>query len=112
MTVIYAVICRSTDSTVLSEVCDKDIKGSVGPVFLELLQHICRNPKCLEENEYKTFVQSNDSVDFFSHFLEACNAAIGEASEMEEDYYFHLLKRKEVIYGCLGDDPDLRDQKV
>mgnify|MGYP003546626118 FL=1 len=98
MTVLYAVICRSSDAVILTEVCDKDIKGSVGPVFLELLQHLRDHPNFVPDGSMKTFVQRNQlEIDFFSNFLEACSAAIGEAGDQAPDHYFHLLQKRSVM---------------
>jgi len=114
MTIVYAVVCRAKDAAVLAEVCDRDIKGSVAPVMVELLQHLRDHPTFFNDGDRKTFVQRNESeLDFFSHFIEACSAAIGEGSEDEQqEHYFHLFFKDEVFYACLADDPDTRDQKV
>lgn len=115
MTIVYAVVCRARDAAVLAEACDRDIKGSVGPVMVELLQHLSKNPELFADGDMKTFVQRNDDedqLDFFSHFIEACSAAIGEGTVETEEHYFHLYFKDELFYCCLGDDPDTRDQKV
>lgn len=114
MTIVYAVVCRARDAAVLSEVCDRDVKGSVGPVMVELLQHLRDNPQFFEDGDRKTFVQRNESeMDFFSHFIEACSAAIGDdVGEEAVEHYFHLYFKDEVFYCCLSDDPDTADQKV
>jgi hypothetical protein len=130
MVLIYAVVCRATDAVVLSEACDKDLKGSIGPAFLELLQHL-RDERPLAEGDRQTFVQKEESTtinnavdDFMSYFLRSCQAAIGETKDWEEaqdgegdggvndDYYFHIFRRNDVYYGCLGDDARLAYQKV
>lgn len=114
MTLIYAVVCRATDAVVLSEACDKDLKAVIGPAFMELLQHLRNHP--LDEGDRQTFVQKPTSVeqqyDFMSHFLMSCQAAIGETENIEDDYYFHIFRRNDVYYGCLGDDARLPYQKV
>ena len=115
MTIVYAVVCRANDATILAECCDRDIKGSVGPAMVELLQHLRDNPQFFEDGDRKTFVQRNDSErDFFSHFIEACAVAMGDETSDSEamEHYFHLYLKDEVYYCCLGDDPDTRDQKV
>ena len=114
MTIVYAVVCRAKDAAVLTEACDRDIKGSVGPVMVELLQHLRDHPDFFADGDMKTFVQRNeeDRLDFFSHFIEACSAAIGEGTRDTVVHFFHLYFKDEVFYCCLGDDPDTRDQKV
>lgn len=114
MTIVYAAVSRAKDATIFSEVCDRDVKGTVGPVMVELLQHLSQHPDFFQDGDRKTFVQRNDSeTDFFSHFIEACAAAIGdESGEDSTEHYVHLLYKDEVFYCCLGDDPDTRDQKV
>jgi Regulated-SNARE-like domain len=126
MVLIYAVVCRVTDAVVLSEACDKDLKSSIGPAFLELLEHL-REQHPLAEGDRQTFVQKdeentiNSVVDgFLSHFMRSCSAALGEAEDnnlapgesSDMDYYFHIFRRNDVYYGCLGDDARLPYQKV
>lgn len=115
MTIIYAVICRAKDAAVLTEVCDKDVKGTFGSVMVELLQHLRDHPELFQDGDLKTFVQKNQAeIDFFSHFLEACSAALGDEEEgsSTSEHYFHLFFKDGVFYCCLGDDADTRDQKV
>lgn len=114
MTIIYAVICRAKDAAILTEVCDRDIKGTFGTVMVELLQHLRDHPEFFKDGDLKTFVQRNQAeMDFFSHFLEACSAALGDdADDGILENYFHLFFKDGVFYCCLGDDPDTRDQKV
>ena len=114
MTIIYAVICRAKDAAILTEVCDRDVKGTFGSVMVELLQHLRDHPEFFQDGDLKTFVQRNQAeMDFFSHFLEACSAAIGDEDDTAApENYFHLFFKDGVFYCCLGDDPETRDQKV
>lgn len=113
MTIIYAVVCRAKDAAILTEVCDRDIKGTFGSVMVELLQHLRDHPDFFKEGDLKTFVQRNQAErDFFSHFLEACSAALGDDDDATADSYFHLYFTRGVYYCCLADDSDARDQKV
>jgi len=45
-----------------------------------------------------------------------CVQKIGDNNEDGEnemqEHYFHLTRKDNVFYCCLGDDPDPRDQKV
>jgi Regulated-SNARE-like domain len=125
MVLIYAVVCRATDAVVLSEACDKDLKSSIGPAFLELLEHL-RDQHLLVEGDRQTFVQKDEEStinavvdDFLSHFMRSCSAALGDAEDnltpgesADMDYYFHIFRRNDVYYGCLGDDARLPYQKV
>ena len=115
MTIIYAVICRAKDAAILTEVCDRDVKGTFGTVMVELLQHLRDHPEFFQDGDLKTFVQRNQAeMDFFSHFLEACNVALGDEEEGKGpvENYFHLFFKDGVYFCCLGDDPDPQDQKV
>ena len=92
-----------------------------------LRDHRHSEKKLMEEGDRKTFVQRNHhpvgggAVDFWADFLDtACNAAFGGGEEEEEDgmasleeeHYFHVYLKGGVFYCCIGDDSDLRDQKV
>lgn len=121
MTIVYACICRSKDAAILTEVCDKDVKGTVGQVVAELMQHLRDHPNFFKDGDLKTFVQRNEAEnDFFSHFIEACSAALGDETDDNnntQEHYFHLYYTATtptdgIYYCCLGDDPDTRDQKV
>jgi hypothetical protein len=113
MTIVYVSICRARDAAILCEVTDPQVKGTnVSQVAIQLLEHLRDHPTLMEEGERKTFVHHNaPEVDFLSHFVEACATAMGEEEELDE-YYFHLFLKDQVYYVCLGDDADVRDQKV
>lgn len=116
MTIIYSVICRAKDATILTEVCDRDLKGTFGSVWLELFQHLRDHPDFFKDGDLKTFVQRNQAeMDFFSHFLEACSAVLNKDDDINNsnpETFFHIFFNNGVFYGCLGDDSDTRDQKV
>jgi hypothetical protein len=117
--ILYALICRRDDTAVLADcVCDSELRGSFSQVFVELLHHLRDHPGYCREGDLRTFVQRNDSTDFFLHFLDACTAFGGGGDEGggEEDsgreHYFQVFLKNGIFYGCLADDPDPRDQKV
>lgn len=115
--IVYASIARIRDGAVLVEVTSADYnKGNAGQVMTTLVQHLKDHPELIEDGQRKTFIQRNEmETDFFSHFIEACAVAIGDNGDEEnglEEHYFHLYRKDDVYYCCLGDDPDPRDQKV
>jgi hypothetical protein len=125
MTILYTVICRIKDVAILVEVCDSDIKGTFSTIMIELLQHLYKNNTndntIFNDGDCKTFIQQNtEELDFFSHFLEACNNSIynttgndtNDGTNDTENHYFHLYYKNGIYYCCLSDDSDLRDQKV
>jgi len=110
--IIYAVICRARDAAVLADCASKELRGNASQVTQMLLEHLRDHPGLILEGECKTFVQRNEAEnDFFSHFIEACATALGD-DQFADEHYFHLYFKEEVYYCCLGDDPDVRDQKV
>lgn len=110
--IIYAVIARLKDAAVLVDCCDPLLKGNAPLVTSVLMEHLRDNPSVLEEGDRLTFVQRNaeENPDFFSHFLEACSTALGE--DTVDENYFHMYLSGGVVYCCIGDDADTRDQKV
>lgn len=111
--IIYAVIARASDAAILVDCCDPLLKGNAPLVTQVLMEHLRDNPTLVSEGDRRTFVQRNadESLDFFSHFLDAaCSMALGE--DMVDEHYFHLLLRDGVYYSCISDDEDSRDQKV
>lgn len=110
--IIYTVICRVRDVAVLVEVSSPELSGNAPQVTTKLLTHLRDHPELLVEGEYKTFVQRNQQEeDFLSNIVQSCASVLNE-EPWDEDYYFHLLMRDGVFYCCIGDDPDIRDQKV
>ena len=111
--IIYTVICRSRDTAVLVEVSSPELlSGNAPQVTATLLGHLHDHPEILAEGERKTFVQRNqDDFDFFSSFIESCASAFGEES-VPDEHYFHVYFTQGVYYCCIGDDSDIRDQKV
>jgi hypothetical protein len=113
--IIYASIARASDGAVLVECCDPLLKGNAALVTSMLMQHFRDHPELVAEGDRRTFIQRNseaiDSFDFyFSNFIEACSTALGE--DLVEENYFHFYSKNGVFYGCIGDDPDPKDQKV
>jgi len=110
--IIYTVVCRARDISILIEVSSPDLGGNAPQVTTNLLQHLRRNPT--PEGERRTFVQRNASEqnDVFSLFMESCAPPLGGEDGWVEENYFHLILRKGVYFCCIGDDRDLRDQKV
>lgn len=111
--IIYTVICRARDAAILVEESTPELAGNAPQVTTMLLTHLKDHPELVQEGEMKTFVQRNlEEVDFLSYFIESCSTALGEEESGVEEHWFHLLSRKGVYYCCIGDDPDIRDQKV
>lgn len=95
----------------LVEATSVDYKGNVSMVMTQLVEHLRDHNELCEESERKTFVHRNDAEnDFFSSFMDAC-VVVGLPGVMEE-HFFHVYRQEGVFYCCLGDEPDVRDQKV
>ena len=114
--IIYTVISRAQDAAVLVECADRELTGNAPQVTSMLLGHLRDHPEIMQEGELKTFVQrnqhgNNNGLDFVSYFFDSCSAALGEET-YEDEHYFHLILKEGVYFCCIGDDPDLRDQKV
>lgn len=115
--IIYTVIARIRDAAVLVEDTSPDIVGNAPQVTTMLLNHIKNHPNLLPDGERRTFIQTNrgeqDTRDgFFSSFLESCATALSGDESWVDENYFHLLRNDGVIYLCISDDRDIRDQKV
>jgi len=110
--IIYTAIGRQSDAAVLVDCCDPLLKGNAGVVTATLFCHLKDHPEFLQEGQFQTMIQRNveESVDFLSHFIEACSTALGD--EMVDEHYFHIYYVKGVIYMCIGDDSNRSDQKV
>jgi len=111
--IVYAVICRAKDATVLAEHSSDSLMSGNGPqVTIALLQHLKDHPDIVKDGELKTFVHNNEEgvEDFFSEFLNVC--AMNFEDDILDEYYFHLFLKDGVFYCCISDDPDTRDQKV
>jgi hypothetical protein len=118
MTIVYTVICRSKDASILVEVSSEALTGNAPQVTTALLEHLRDHPAAMNEGDLKTFVHRNedDGYDFFSQFMQACTISITTTEELDigavQEHYFHLWHEDGVFYCCLSDDPDPREQKV
>jgi hypothetical protein len=116
--IVYTVICRSIDASILVEVSSEALTGNAPQVTTALLEHLRDHPAAMKEGDLKTFVHRNekDGDDFFSQFMQACTISIMSAEELDlgdvQEHYFHLWHVDGVFYCCLSDDADSRDQKV
>jgi len=111
--IVYAVICRSKDAVVLAEHSSNSLmSGNAPQVTISLMEHLRDNPKLINNGEMKTLVHNNDDQedDFFSDFLNVC-AMTMDFPDIDE-YYFHLFLKDGVLYCCISDDFDAKDQKV
>jgi hypothetical protein len=114
MTILYAVICRANDATILVENTEPALKGNAAQVTLALMQHLRDHPELVMEGDHKTLLHRNDEEenDFFSHFVDAACKAANLDDDEPDEHFFHLYLKDEVFYCCLGDDPGTRDQAV
>ena len=111
--IVYAVICRPKDATVLAEHSSESLmSGNAPQVTIALMEHLRDTPNVLNDGDMKTFVHSNAEAedDFFQDFMNVCAMQM-DVSDVD-DYYFHLFRKDGVIYCCISHDPDTRDQKV
>lgn len=125
MTIIYTVISRLKDATVLVEVADSDIKGgNLSQIFIRMIEYFRdHNTNIFSENGIrKTFVQrsnDDDDYDFLSYFVEACTTTCittitdnNYKNNQLDEYYIHIYYYDGILYSCLSDDSDVRDHKV
>jgi hypothetical protein len=114
MTIVYAVICRASDATILVENTSSELKGNAAQVTLALMQHLRDHPELVEDGDHKTLKHRNDEEenDFFDHFVHAACTATHLDDDDPDEHFFHLLLKDDVFYCCLGDDPASRDQVV
>ena len=113
MTIVYAVICRASDATILVENTSSELKGNAAQVTLALMEHLRDHPELVEDGDHKTLKHRNDEEnDFFDHFVHAACTAAHLDDDDPDEHFFHLLLKDEVFYCCLGDDPASRDQAV
>jgi len=111
MPIIYACIARAKDATILVESTAPELGGNAPQISLALMEYIRDHPKSLEEGARKTWLQKNEGTkDFFSGMIEACAGGYDTLDGTE--HYFHTFKKNGVIYSCLSDDDDQRQQSV
>ena len=110
--IVYCVICRQKDASVLCELHDNsDLKGNAPQVTTALLEHLCAHPETFNEGDLKTYVnrsdggggsswggggsgffgrgrgrqqQQQDPNDMFNQFLHACTIPITSVTADEE----------------------------
>ena len=114
MPVVYVNVSRARDAAVLCEATNSDLRGTnVAQVSTQLLEHLRDHPGLIQDGDCRTFIQRNKKeADFLSNFMEACYSVMEDFEALEDDHFFHLYLKDGVYYVCLGDDPDMKDQKV
>ena len=122
MTIVYAVICRARDASILVEVPTEALDGSNAPqVTTALLEHLRDHPAAMKEGDLKTFVHRNGNGDwhgddFFSQFMQACTVSIKTTEDLDlgtvQEHYFHLWYNAGVFYCSLSDNPEPKEHKV
>lgn len=111
MPIIYTCIARAKDATVLVESSAPELGGNAPQITLALLHYIRDHPEILEEGARKTWSQKNDATaDFFSGLIDSLTG--GNELLDGTEHYFHVLRKDGVIYSCLSDDSDPREQNV
>jgi hypothetical protein len=102
MTIVYAVICRASDATILVENTSSELKGNAAQVTLALMQHLRDHPELVEDGDHKTLKHRNDEEnDFFDHFVHAACTAAHLDDDDPDEHFFHLLLKDDVFYCCL-----------
>ena len=114
MPVVYVNVSRARDAAVLCEATNSDLRGTnVAQVTTQLLEHLRDHPGLIQDGDCRTFIQRNKKeADFLSNFMEACYSVMEDFEALEDDHFFHLYLKDGVYFVCLGDDPDMKDQKV
>jgi hypothetical protein len=116
MTIVYVNVSRARDAAVLCEATNADLRSTnVAQVTTQLLEHLKDHPGLIQDGDCRTFVHRNQKEsDFFSNFVEACYSVMEDSDfeAIQDDHFFHLYLKDGVYYVCLGDDPDMKDQKV
>ena len=111
MPIIYTCIARAKDATILVESTAPELGGNAPQVSLALMEYIRDHPQILEEGARKTWYQKNGATkDFFSGMIDSFT---GDYDIMDgTEHFFHVVKKSEVVYSCLSDDNDPREQNV
>ena len=134
--ILYAVIARAKDGTVLVESSVAGVEGNFPRITIEVLERIVSssnyvsalgtlesssNVELLPEGSRRTFVQKHDEPMFggifsgvaqqwtcfgFDNDVESSSG--GAANNGDMDYYFHLRREENVICLCISDDADVR----
>jgi hypothetical protein len=111
MPIIYTCIARAKDATVLAESSAPELGGNAPQLTLALLQYIRDHPQVLEEGARKTWSQKNDATaDFFTGLFDSLTG--GNDLLDGTAHFFHLMKKDGIIFSCLSDDSDTREQNV
>jgi hypothetical protein len=130
--ILYAVIARSKDGTVLVESTIGGVEGNFPQITVELLQRVVATSnwnsvlgtlestakeELLPEGSRRTFICRHDEGFLGGIFSGVANwgcgdAESGSANEDSLDYYFHLCRGQDVICLCISDDTDPRYHTV
>jgi vesicle-associated membrane protein 7 len=135
--ILYALIARSKDGTILAEQTIAGVSGGNFPqISIEVLQKVVSTSnynsavlgtlestasnEMLPNGSRRTFVQRHDSG-FFSGLATQWNCFYGHNDDSvnknaqtsgELDYYFHMYRKEDIITLCISDDSDARYHSV
>uniref|UniRef100_A0A7S2I7R4 V-SNARE coiled-coil homology domain-containing protein n=1 Tax=Helicotheca tamesis TaxID=374047 RepID=A0A7S2I7R4_9STRA len=129
--IIYTVICRDTDGTVLAESTSGIAEGNFPQITREFINCLINNPETLPDGARKTYTHrgdfgvGDDDDDFMDGVNNRMNdvfKSVGMGSclgpsnfddETEElDLFYHALHGKNLICICLSDDDLAKHQNV
>lgn len=133
--ILYTVIARSKDGTVLVESTLGGVEGNFPQITVEVLQRIVSasdwnsalgtlptssSAELLPEGGRRTFVQRHDDGAAFGGLFSGASSPWGcgdgddRSGVMEDtlDYYFHLSRHQGLICLCISDDVDPRYHAV
>lgn len=109
--IVYAVIARFADSTVLAEHMLSGIEGNIPQVTLMLLKAL-QQSGAIPNGARRTFVHRGDAemalCDAFGGDVQQWTSWIrgedGQTNSPVEDYYYHLAHEDEVVYLSLTEN--------
>ncbi len=138
---LYAVIARSNDGTILAETTAAGIEGNHPQVTQQLIQGLVGNPTLVSQGNRKTFAHVGQSLSTWSAEEEEKNQSsssgnyddyyeggqakywgmgqqqqqqksVANSSDSEQlETYFHVQRGESLYYICLSDDRDSRRQR-
>jgi len=123
--IIYTVVARASDGSVLAECSAAGMEGNYPSVLQQLIVILNKRPKLISVGNRKTFMypsnerSSNDAnCDACGSFWTGIDGLLGitgdsgEGSSNSLDHFFHVIRGEGVWYMCLSDDNEGRQQNV
>ena len=110
--ILYSVIARSSDGTILAEATNAGVEGNQALVAQQLIQALVKKTSLVAIGNRKTFAHVSTAMEAMKDGNHDAYWGTHESSSGTMENYFHVQRGESTFYVCLSDERDGQSQRL